>query len=201
VAVGVIALTRYQMSPGQSARAASVWPAQSSIARATDRPTLVMFLHPYCPCSRASIEELNRAMAQCPGKFATRIVFFKPSNQPMQWANTDLWRSAEAIPGASVIVDEALPQANMPSLVEHFGAFTSGQVFLYGTRGDLLFSGGITGSRGHAGDNDGLDRLIALVGGEPISIAAAAKTPVFGCALNDSATGPVSSVGTEGGLP
>ena len=36
-----------------------------------------------------------------------------------------------------------------------FGAETSGQTLLYDARGALAFSGGITGARGHAGDNAG----------------------------------------------
>ena len=60
-----------------------------------------------------------------------------------------------------------------------FGAFTSGQVFLYGTSGELLFSGGITGSRGHEGDNAGRDAVESLLDRRN----APAHTPVFGCSL------------------
>ena len=44
-----------------------------------------------------------------------------------------------------------------------FGAETSGQTLLYDEHGALLFSGGITGARGHAGDNAGRASLVALL--------------------------------------
>jgi hypothetical protein len=66
-----------------------------------------------------------------------------------------------------------------------FGAQTSGVVFLYDTHGELLFEGGITGSRGHAGENFGADRLAAaLRSGRP---GAGTPSPVFGCSLTGSA--------------
>ncbi len=46
---------------------------------------------------------------------------------------------------------------------KRFGAETSGQTLLYDERGTLAFSGGITGSRGHAGDNAGRASLLALI--------------------------------------
>lgn len=40
-------------------------------------------------------------------------------------------------------------------IVRRFGAYTSGQVMLYDTDRRLAFNGGITGSRGHEGNNKG----------------------------------------------
>jgi hypothetical protein len=51
---------------------------------------------------------------------------------------------------------------------------------LYDRHGILLFSGGVTGVRGHAGDNIGEERLVALVKGEGTDRR---DSPVFGCAL------------------
>jgi len=61
-----------------------------------------------------------------------------------------------------------------------FGAATSGQVILYDRDGRLLFSGGITASRGHAGDNDGRDAIVSLLGG---GRGTRHSSPVFGCSL------------------
>jgi hypothetical protein len=64
-----------------------------------------------------------------------------------------------------------------------FAARTSGYVLLYSPAAKLLFQGGITGSRGHEGDNYGLSRLAGLL------IAPAPESPnpvisrVFGCEL------------------
>ena len=38
-------------------------------------------------------------------------------------------------------------------------AITSGQTLLYDTKGHLVFSGGITGGRGHEGDNTGRESI------------------------------------------
>ena len=46
-----------------------------------------------------------------------------------------------------------------------FGSATSGQTLLYDGDGALRFSGGITGSRSHAGDNAGRRSLVALLNG------------------------------------
>jgi hypothetical protein len=43
-----------------------------------------------------------------------------------------------------------------------------------------MFSGGITGSRGHSGDNAGRSAIVSLVNGESTETA---ETFVFGCSL------------------
>jgi hypothetical protein len=55
----------------------------------------------------------------------------------------------------------------------------------------LLFSGGITAARGHAGDNAGRSELVSLLNGGPVAPAATLNrggsardaTSVFGCPL------------------
>ena len=81
---------------------------------------------------------------------------------------------AAAIPGAQVLRDAGGVEA------ARFQAATSGQTLLYSAEGDLLFNGGITSARGHAGDNFGKSAIISLVNG---GRAEHAETPVFGCTL------------------
>src|SRR5712691_5642885 len=57
---------------------------------------------------------------------------------------------------------------------------TSGQTVLYDSQGRLLFSGGITGSRGHSGDNAGRSSIVSLVNA---GVADQKETIVFGCPL------------------
>src|SRR3954463_15141423 len=40
------------------------WPAASKLGSTPTRPTLVLFLHPRCPCSRASLTELEALFAK-----------------------------------------------------------------------------------------------------------------------------------------
>jgi hypothetical protein len=58
-----------------------------------------------------------------------------------------LRRSAAAIPGVKVLFDPDRMEAR------RFGAETSGHNLSFGADGGLLFSGGITASRGHAGES------------------------------------------------
>jgi hypothetical protein len=137
-------------------------------------PTLVMFLHPHCPCSRASIGELAVLMAHCQGRVVVHLLFLQPAEIDSNWVLTDTWKSAGQIPGVTVHRDDAGREARL------FGAETSGETGLYDAKGRLIFHGGITISRGHSGDNAGRDTLEALLMGYPTQPA---DTPVFGCSL------------------
>ena len=61
-----------------------------------------------------------------------------------------------------------------------FGAVTSGQTLLYDVSGRLLFNGGITAARGHAGTNDGRDAVLSLLAN---GSSLRHTTRVFGCSL------------------
>jgi len=139
-----------------------------------ERPTLFVFIHPNCPCSRATIQELDRILAACAGEMLARVFFYRPSTAAEGWAVTDLWHSATEIPGVSTHVDARGEEAL------RFGAETSGHAQLYSPSGELLFSGGITGSRGHAGDNAGRKAIEDLV---LHGAADRHTTPVFGCSI------------------
>jgi hypothetical protein len=167
-------LAKYQGTQGSVGKTPQGWPQEAQVVLDQKRNTLVMFAHPQCPCTRASIEELNRLMAKSQGKLTAQVYFFRPHDQQGDWVKTDLWRSAAAIPGVSVNEDIDGKQAHL------FGAETSGHVLLYDTHGQLLFNGGITESRGHAGDNAGENTIVSLVSGQTASLK---QTPVFGCSL------------------
>ena len=174
VGAGLSFLWSYENAPGLAAAAPSRWPNDSRLKPAPDRATLVMLTHPQCPCTRASIEELDKLMAHCQGRVNAYVVLMKPHGFADDWVETDLWRHALRIPGVRVLVDEDGTEAH------HFRAATSGQVILYGTDGRLLFSGGITGSRGHVGDNAGESAIESLVN---TGTANDDHSTVFGCPL------------------
>jgi hypothetical protein len=174
LAAGGAFIFSYENTAGSTGKISQQWPARTQIAPDSSRDTLVMFVHPQCPCTRASVEELNRLLAQNRGRVAAHVFFFKPEKFPKNWTQTDLWRSVAAIPG--VAVQEDLDGA----LAQKFGAETSGFTALYDPQGKLLFSGGITAGRGHIGDNAGESALAALLAGRG---GAMTQTPVFGCSL------------------
>jgi len=175
---GLFVVWAYENGPGTPATAESEWPVNTSLERATDRPTLVLLAHPQCTCTRATLGELAEALARAKSLPKTYVVFLKPSSMPDGWEKTDLWKTAAALPGATVVRDDDGREA------ERFGAATSGQTMLYDARGSLLFSGGITGARAHAGDNAGRASIVALLNRQP---GAHASTNVFGCSLFASA--------------
>jgi hypothetical protein len=173
-ALGLAKLADYSAAAGAPASAPGRWPADSSLARVSGMPTLVVIAHPQCPCSRASIGELARLLAETAAPPRTYVLFVRPPGVDDAWARSDLWDSAAAIPGVEVVMDEGGRAAS------RFGAATSGQTLLYGADGRLLFSGGITPARGHAGDNVGRSAIVSLLAR---AVSEQVVTPVFGCAL------------------
>ena len=51
------------------------------------------------------MDELAKIMARMHGKVAAYVLFLTPSSLPPQWADTDLRRDAERIPGVTVLSD------------------------------------------------------------------------------------------------
>ena len=175
VGAGSAVLLNYGLTPGLSGAAPAQWPRDSSLSRNRAGATLVMVVHPHCPCSRASLGELLGLMTFAAGKVKAYVLFVRPPGVARGWERTDLWRQAAAIPEVTVIRDDLGREA------VRFGAATSGQTMLYDRDGALEFSGGITAARGHYGDNPGSFAIMALLSGtkerEP------GQTPVYGCPL------------------
>ena len=171
---GLAMVASYDNRPGVSAHAPSRWPEASRLDRTSDRPTLVMVVHPRCDCSRASVAELAELMARATVRPRAYVAILKPRGLSEDWDATGIRRAALRIPGVKVIRDEDGGEARS------FGAQTSGQTFLYDARGKLLFSGGITAARGHAGQSVGRTAILSLLNQEPAQVA---TSSVFGCSL------------------
>lgn len=174
VVMGISTMLTYETTPGTAAAPPDDWPTESVIKLSPDRPTLIMLAHPKCPCTRASINELNRLLMQVDRHVKTYVVFIKPDGSSDDWDSTDLWSSASAIPGTIVVRDESGIEA------KRFQAATSGQTLLYDQNGKLLFRGGITGARGHEGDNGGRSAIVSLINTGTVLLD---ETPVYGCPL------------------
>lgn len=175
---GLWILWAYDNKPGTAANPSARWPATSRLAPAADGPTLVLFAHPQCSCSPASLSELAEVLARAEARPRTYVVFLKPSSVADGWERTALWRQAERLQNVTVIRDDDGREA------QQFGVATSGQTFLYDSRGVLQFSGGITSARGHTGDNAGRAALTSLLNRLETSHP---RTNVFGCPLFASA--------------
>jgi hypothetical protein len=171
---GMGALLSYKNTPGPGADPPTRWPIQSSIHPPPGRATLVMLAHPHCPCTRASIHELAALMTRLPSELSATVLLVRPPGVEADWEMTDLFWSATAIPGVTVLVDTDGHEAGI------FRAQTSGQTVVYDANGRLIFSGGITPSRGHEGDNVGRSAIVKAVTTPALR---SFTNVVFGCSL------------------
>jgi len=166
-------LARYKSTPGAVLTAPGNWPAGSTVPREPGRTALLLFAHPACPCTRASVAELEQLLTRFPSLAAT-VVAVDPAGLGPEH-DSGIVAAAARLPGVKVVRAQ-------PAEADLFGVLTSGHALLYDSGGHLLFSGGITGSRGHAGDNVGLDRITAILSGR---VPDRRDSPVFGCALTE----------------
>jgi hypothetical protein len=177
IAGGAELLWVYKTTPGRRAEAPSTWPVDSHLARRPGHAALVFLAHPHCPCTRASLDELNTILVTAGGSTDAFVVFVDPAGTEPGWELTDTWTRAHELPGVTVVRDDGGLEATA------FHAWTSGQTLLYDADGRLQFNGGITSMRGHEGDNAGRERVLSLL---TTGTADAHETAVFGCALNDA---------------
>ncbi len=167
-------IAREQLTPGAAGSSPDEFPAAARLLRSPSMPTLVVFLHPYCPCSRATLHELNAVFAQVREPVAQNLIFAIPEKLPGDWKTGGLWQAARHISGARVLEDKGGREARL------FGAHTSGDCYLYSAQGRLLYHGGVTGMRGHEGSNRGEDALVSFIN---TGHADTTSAPVFGCSL------------------
>src|SRR5579872_901458 len=129
VAIGLRTLFVYANTPGRLASPPSHWPSTSTVALAPDAGSLVLFLHPQCPCSQATLGELAKILACCRSQLETTVFFYRPTGDSAGWSDNDLWTTASAMPGVRVLSDPDAAAARL------FGAHVSGQALLYDSRG------------------------------------------------------------------
>ncbi len=174
---GFAFLWAYTFRPCDAAAAPASWPPGVPPRLATDRPTMVLFAHPRCPCTRATIEQLDRLLAREPGPVRVHVVFYRDPTALDGWERTDLWDHVERLPGVETHVDAG------GTLASRFGVRTSGQVLLYDSAGVRRFAGGITASRGHVGDSRASDALSSRIAGDVVEPV---EFPIYGCELFSS---------------
>lgn len=174
VVVSFGGLSVYSQTPGEI----SAPPRDEALAESTSDSEaawrLVMAIHPKCPCTRASLAELEKLLAREPERFRCEVLIYQPDDQPEPWIDTETVRVASALRGVTVSPDIAATRAS------RMGILTSGGVVLFDPAGAPRFYGGITPSRNHQGDNVGSVSILALLRG---SRPAAHSSPVYGCSI------------------
>ena len=179
VAWGLQKIESYSSTPGTAAEAPAKWPGSALVTPQAGRSTLVMFIHPQCSCTRASLAELKTILERTHGAVSAWIVVLKPSGMNDEWAEAGSAGTARSMSGVTVVTDDNGTEA------DRFGALTSGHAVLYSAAGKLQFSGGITAARGHVGENSGERSVVSLVA---TGKADADRHEVYGCGLHDPAS-------------
>lgn len=172
---GFLALLDYSTAPGEprAESAVDAWPKTTSLVRSQQVRSLVVFLHPRCPCSRASVRELARLDL---GNTEATFVFFQPEGAASDWHQTDLWQCSQMFEHSRRVVDRGGAEFSA------FGANISGCMMLFDEDGALLFRGGITSGRGHEGNSESKHALAKILK-SPISPSEKRFFPVFGCPI------------------
>jgi hypothetical protein len=178
VVASMVALWRYKTTPAPSASAApATWPADVPLTRNPGRATVVMLAHPKCPCTKASMTELAVLMARVGRSTDAYVLFVIPNGAEAGFEKGATWTQAASIPGVQVVSD---PKG---AIAAKFGATVSGHTVAYDAAGQLAYSGGITASRGHAGENEGRWQIVARI--ENAQGTPPGHAPTYGCGLYD----------------
>ena len=183
IGVGLGLAIEHDIRPALTTNPPAELPTQS-ISQVTGSSLLMLFVHPHCPCSRASLSEFTSIVQSARQPLTAQVVFVKPAGASTGWEKSPLWDVACEIPGVSVICDDD------GRLASKFHVTTSGHAVHYDRSGQLIFSGGITASRGHYGSNSASDSLIALVNNESSHQQC---SPVFGCHLINQPITPLEA--------
>jgi hypothetical protein len=163
-------LALYSGRSGRPAEAPFCWPG--GLERGA-RSTLLVFAHPKCPCTRATLSQVEGLARHSPVGARLYLVFLQPGDVEPDFHRTGLWWRAQEMPGVTVVRDDG------GRLARRFGVYTSGQALLYDAAGHLVFAGGLTPARGHEGPSMGMDAVrSAFRGSHP-----AGNVPVYGCSL------------------
>lgn len=184
---GLAALTVYSLTGSTPVHAAAQWPANSQLSLDPARPVLVLFLHPRCPCSSASIAELDRVLSQHPGAFRCYAVLTVPPGVESGWEEGRNLEAARMLPDTTLVFDRG------GALSRSFGTRDSGTLLVFGPDGARLFAGGVTASRGHEGESLGSNALQDIAAG---MVPRQTESPVFGCPL----LGPEGAIADKDGL-
>lgn len=165
-------LISYANAGGDQGGLPAGWTPAPELDAPDDRAMLLVFAHPKCPCTRATMSAIERLQRDVPGTFATRVVFYEPADANGSWRETDLWARAGKLVDAKAIAD---PQG---LLTANAGAVVSGCVALFDVHGVLRFWGGLTPSRGHEGESLGMSTIRSILNGDETKHA---RASVFGC--------------------
>lgn len=170
--LGMLAMVRFELQAGKAGTPPSYLP--SVVAPPAERAagTVIVFIHPECACSQATLTNLRDIASELPS--ARFVVEFESEGKSAHAIlSSSNYRLAADIRSAEIEIDYG-------TKAKVFHAQTSGETFVYSPAGELLYSGGITASRGEPGSNVGLDAIVDCLRHRSPKVR---HMPTFGCAL------------------
>lgn len=164
----------YEHDPGRVGDPRLTWPEASRLIPDDKNGTLLVFLHPCCPCSRKGMAKLETLLAGQSNPPTAYFLFAPLPGECEPEFDSKIRRIAKSLSSAGTQTDEGGVEAR------RFGAETSGFIVFYDAEGRLRFRGGITSERGSEQSNS-FERLLSeAIQGTRIPLI---NTPVFGCPL------------------
>jgi len=175
---GICAFWNYTFVSAELSHTQNMLPSETDLSPDFEHSLLLVFVHPKCACTIATLEELKTLWSRlsqrrvAPMPALTFVV--RTPEELSGWDETPIVRMCREFAGGHVYFD-----ANGVE-TRRFGITTSGTLALYGSHENLLYIGGITQSRGHRGPSAGSEQLFrALETGR----ACTSNVPVFGCLM------------------
>ncbi|HLO97235.1 MAG TPA: hypothetical protein VK171_01460 [Fimbriimonas sp.] len=167
------------LSAGASLHFYEVTPSTNQIAPQTLREpsrtnTLLVFAHPKCPCTVATLKCLEE-LHQVHPEIQVELALVIPPNSPKLFEDgpSSEWQASHR--WAKRTIDRN------GTLAKSLGAIASGHTFLFEEKGDVVFAGGITRARGVVGESTALRDLITCINGK--QSFGLSRHDVFGCSL------------------
>lgn len=169
----ILGIAIYTSKPGVMQPAPKTFPLQSAIPFSQERPLLLAFAHPECPCTRASFYNQEDLVKACGEDLDTYFVFYLPDSKQADFQDAWLINAARRNPNIRLIEDRNGEEA------KRFHVHTSGQALIYDRRGKLAFQGGVTVARGHAGESPGPHAIRSFLQDHQPQT----KSAVYGCSI------------------
>lgn len=166
----------YEHNPGSSGDSNADWPVASGLRPDDRNGKLVVFLHPFCPCSRSGLKKLEWIISTEENAPTCYFLFTPLADAHGTEAESEGRRIAKSISGAGTRTDDAHIEA------ARFGAKTSGFIVFYDAARQLRFRGGITSERSGEQSNAFEHLLVEAIHGAEVPLIDA---PVFGCPFDE----------------
>lgn len=140
--------------------------------------TIVVAVHPKCPCTKATLQELQERTKFANVSVKTMVLAYTPASEKEnpEWTKTPTLDLLQELPGASIVRDIDAGIAIRLRLE------VSGAVLVTDQSGKTWLQGGITASRSCRGNCPGSIALEQILAGR---LTRPVFSPVFGCRIKD----------------